>query len=324
MENPQERQQLVIDPVKYLEKITPFDGQSEGLKNFMDGINTILPTMILYNDVSQRIFLNIIKGKLTHKARQIAEIHGHLTTWDQLRQVLHNNFSDRRNIFQLIDELRTCKFKNNVINFYNEIQNKLQILNVRTSNEYNLENQINLRNETMLANTRLALDIFKNKLPEPVRALIYARNPEDLHTAINIVGEAGYLHYSGRENYSINPKQYNNNSSNFRSYGNNNFPRNHTPNLQNTNNSGNFRHDRFANNNRNYLQQTNNSGNFRNYNSNNSRQSRNYSHQNNMSLPNNNQNYQFPEPMEVNENILTNFPILASETTKNPYPTYPI
>lgn len=97
-----------MDPVKYLEKVRPYDGDASGLTNFISTIDTIVPTMIRYNEQAQRIFYNIINSKLTGNARIILEINCTNTTWAGLKIILNDNFGEKRNIFQLVDDLRSC------------------------------------------------------------------------------------------------------------------------------------------------------------------------------------------------------------------------
>lgn len=59
----------------------------------------------------------IIKSRLTGKAGLKLEINCRNTTWAGLKQILINNLSVKKNLYQLIDEVRLCT----VIDFYNNI-----------------------------------------------------------------------------------------------------------------------------------------------------------------------------------------------------------
>ncbi|GBP06329.1 hypothetical protein EVAR_70291_1 [Eumeta japonica] len=49
-------------------------------------------------------------------------------------------------------------------------------------------------NAVALNNSRTALNIFKSKIPEPMKTILACRNPTTLEDAMNILFEAGYAH----------------------------------------------------------------------------------------------------------------------------------
>lgn len=57
----------------------------------------------------------------------------------------------------------------------------------------------------ILQNCKTALRIFISKCPEPMRGLLYCRNPDNLEQAIQILAETGYAH----QNLVQNDKQHN-------------------------------------------------------------------------------------------------------------------
>lgn len=201
---------LNIDPLKYLNKLHPFNGDSRELQNFIDLIDRIHPILAKYDDLGQCIFSDIIKSKLVGKAREVAEINAHITSWDDMKTMLINNFGDRLTIEDLFDELRAAKFKTNSVEFYNEIKTILRRLNTKTKTEYQANNI--LMQQTITANKESALNIFKNKLPEPMRSILYCRKPHSLEESIKILHESGYAFYSAPQTrtYSNNPPQNNN------------------------------------------------------------------------------------------------------------------
>lgn len=72
---------LEVDALRYLAKQRPFDGKQVDLPIFIKNIEDIIPVLNSYNEAGQTILINTIKSKLVGRARQVIEIHAHLTTW---------------------------------------------------------------------------------------------------------------------------------------------------------------------------------------------------------------------------------------------------
>ena len=83
---------LDINPLTYLEKIQGFDGRIEDLSTFCTNVDDIIPTLLSYNEQAQRMCINIVKSKLTGKARRAIEIHPHLNNWTDIKAMLETNF----------------------------------------------------------------------------------------------------------------------------------------------------------------------------------------------------------------------------------------
>lgn len=203
IQQPQELQQqqlnlrtITIDPVKYAQKLPLFDGRTENLKSFLDVVDVMVPTLQTYDLESQRIVANIIKTKLTGRAQLIININNHLQTWNEIKYILVSNFSDKKSSFQLLDELKLTKFENSVIDFYNTLQKKLQNLN--------LKSELEGRREDCETNKRIALEIFKHKMIEPVKSVLFSRNPQSMEGALSILVEGNYLNYGNKRNFSKN------------------------------------------------------------------------------------------------------------------------
>lgn len=185
---------LNIEPLKYLSRLPELDGSFDRLQNFIDLINRIYPTLQTYNEVSQLVFLDVIKSKLIGKAREVMDINYHVNSWPEIKTLLNHNFGDKKSSDQLFDELRSIPFRTNSQDMYNEIKGILRRLNVKTTNESNTNDE-NLKS-LLKANINSALEIFKRKLPEPMKSILYCRAPEDLEAAINIIHESGYAYYN--------------------------------------------------------------------------------------------------------------------------------
>lgn len=137
-----------------------------------------------------------------------------MTTWIEIKNILIINFSSFKNSHTLHEELRSTSFKHNVLEFYNDIQHKLSILNQKCKQEGNLGD--------IPLNIQTALNIFKNNISEPMKSILYARNPTTMERALHILSEGGYLY--NRERPNNNQTSYHYDNKNF--INNNNFKNN--------------------------------------------------------------------------------------------------
>lgn len=184
---------IEIDPVKYAQKLPTFGGRTEDLKTFLDIVEVMVPTLQAYDLESQHIVVNIIKTKLTGRAQLILNINSHINTWQQIKAILISNFSDKKTSFQLLDELKLTRFETNVLDFYNTLQKKLQ--------KFNLKSELEGRINECENNKRIALEVFKNKVVEPVKSVLFSRNPQNMEEALSILVEGNYLSYGNRRNF---------------------------------------------------------------------------------------------------------------------------
>ncbi|XP_055371860.1 putative uncharacterized protein DDB_G0277255 [Condylostylus longicornis] len=143
------------------------------------------------------------------------------------------------------------------------------------------------------ANIQTGLRIFKEKLPEPMRSVIFSRNPASLEDAIEVLYEGDYADFnpynSNNRNFYTNKNFYRNNKS-YHNTSNTNTNRNanndyaHKYNYNIAGHNSNFvRYDRGNNNNRNSTNSSNFSSNINRNNSNNNNNSNNYNRDNNYS-----------------------------------------
>lgn len=190
-----------IDPLKYLSKLPTYDGNFTNLYTFIDLIDRIGTILETYDELSQSIFLDLIKSKLIGPAKDISDINNHLTSWGELKEVLINNFGDRLSAEQLYDQMRSLRFKTNAKSFYDEIITTLRRLNMKTRTIH--QNEVGY-NALVAANKRTALEIFRNKLIEPMRSIIICRNPNNIENAIKILFDTNYAYYSPNPNQNKN------------------------------------------------------------------------------------------------------------------------
>lgn len=188
---------LTIDPLKYLNNLPEFYGDSKDLQTFTTLIDRIYPHLRTYDELSQLLFSDVIKSKLKGKARQAIEINCHAISWTDIKNMLQNNFGDRRSCEELFDKLKSVTFRTNTLDFYNDVKDKLHRLNnklvvILGEGEATRQSAIN--------NKHTALNIFKSKIPEPMKSILFCRNPEDLEQAMDILFQAGYAYTGSNEN----------------------------------------------------------------------------------------------------------------------------
>lgn len=347
MDQPQPQQplSLQVNPLKYLNKVPEFYGNSCELQTFIDLIDRVHPFLQTFDAVAQSIFSDVIKSRLKGRARETIDINCQAVSWTEIKAVLQNAFGDKRTCEELFDELRGVTFKTNSVEYFNEIKTKLRRLNNKTMNVLGTGA---LTNECVRNNMKTALNIFKNKIPEPMKTILVCRNPDTLENAMDILFQSGYA-------YMTQTKHFNKNSDTPRSYSqfdntnrkpnsdrnlqpnyprnNQNQPRSNNFNNYNTSNNNNAQPRRIFYNNRNnnnnhYGQppfntpfnrmnrtQPNGQPQYQNFNNNNFRQNIPNNDSNNISRSSNNNVTDRPEPMDVNTHENLNFRIPASEET---------
>lgn len=185
-----------IDPLKYISKLRTFNGKKEELPNFIKQVDLIAPLMQRYDPISQEIFITAIRAKLIDKAQQVLDMHPHLIAWNDIKALLISNFSSFKSIEQLYEDLRAIRFKGDVLDFYNDIQRTLGLLNQKCI-QNNEQNHID-------GNIQTALRVFKQNIAEPMKTILAARNPNTLDNALHILTEGGYLQRKKDQNFDQN------------------------------------------------------------------------------------------------------------------------
>ncbi|XP_061400527.1 myb-like protein Q, partial [Musca vetustissima] len=176
---------LDINPLTYIEKLREFDGKKEDLTTFITNVDDIIPTFMLYNEQAQRMCMNIVKSKLTGKARRAMEVHPHLTLWTDIKAMLNTNFGGFATVDQLYQELRATQYKGDTTDFYNHIQHKLAILNQKCGQENRLDE--------VDRNIQTGLKTFITRLPIHMRTVLCALKPESMEEAWHELSSAGFL-----------------------------------------------------------------------------------------------------------------------------------
>lgn len=244
-----QRLSVRIDPLKYLNRLPEFNGDYRDLQTFTNLIDRVYPLLTAYDEPSQLLFSDVIKSRLIGKAREIIEINYQAQSWTDIKQVLNNNFGDRCGLEELFDRLKSTTFKTNSVEFYNEIKQRLRNLNNKTIMTIGAGDAAN---ECARNNMRTALNIFKEKIPEPMRTILICRHPETLETAMEILFQAGYAYttspnalfsshgkpskqdYKNKQNFKPNNPNFRNNPNPTRTFNNRNLQRNFSYNQPNS------------------------------------------------------------------------------------------
>lgn len=206
---------LQVEPLKYLNRLPEFNGDYRDLHVFLNLVDRVHPILSAYDEPSQYLFSDIIKSKLKGKAREIIEINCQAQSWADIKEILTNNFGEKLSLEELYDELRSTTFGSNSVEFYNEIKQRLRKLNNKT---VTLLGHGTASNECARNNARTALNLFKEKMPEPMRTILICRNPESLERAMEILFQSGYAYTANTSEPKNGTRQYGQNRTNQNNY----------------------------------------------------------------------------------------------------------
>ena len=203
-----------LDPFRFFERLPDFSGDKNELYSFISLVDGVNPLLSQYDEISQLLFFELIKSKLKGKACEIVEINFHVESWEGIKQILINNFGEKNSAEALYDGLKSVVFKTNVIDFYNEIKDRLRSLNNRS--RIDLGNNLN-GGLIIVNNMRTARNIFKSKMPESMKTVLACRNPDSLENAMDILFSSGYAYYGIKfKNNGNNPQTHSNVNGDYR------------------------------------------------------------------------------------------------------------
>lgn len=248
-----------------IEKIPAFSGNKLYLANFLERIDSLCTHIETLADDYKRIIIGAIQDKIVGSARNSILAKGLMTTWLEYRSALVEFHGEYISTSNLMDSLVLCRCNTSVSNFYKTITSILSRLN----NAHILDNS--LTEDQSLINNRIALKTFKDNLPEPLRGIMFNREPTNLQDCFKIIISTGYANLRVNVNYVQNSNITNyqgiHNYKNDRGRQHNNFLSNHT-NYINTNTRENsvFRNNYTNGNNNKSINNKNFGHNYVNYN----------------------------------------------------------
>lgn len=198
---------------EYLKCVPEFDGNPNDLNRYLSTCQSLIDNF--YNSANQRDFqnvflLNSLIGKLTGTAKIIVNIQN-VTTWDDLKAVLHRNFADQRDESCLNRDLVMLKQNSNESpnQFYDRI---LHLLNLLCSYIDSHENSDAGRILKKGLYNDLALKTFLSGLKEPLGTTIRCMKPNSLAEALQYVTQEHNNNYF--QNFARNqPQNFNKSNS---------------------------------------------------------------------------------------------------------------
>ncbi|KAK9696589.1 hypothetical protein QE152_g31481 [Popillia japonica] len=180
--------QINLSMRDYSETIPHFDGDPLNIFTFISSCDSFVQTLARPNDAAfNRFLFRAIISKLKGKAAQIASVRN-TTSWDALRTLLVNTFSDQRNELTLISALQRLEQYSNesAIDFEERCLNQLSLLTARINVT---EQNAALRQNKIDLYRGLTLQTFINGLREPMRIIKQCKTPANLEEALNYAQE---------------------------------------------------------------------------------------------------------------------------------------
>ncbi|XP_055846908.1 putative uncharacterized protein DDB_G0286901 [Episyrphus balteatus] len=197
--NSTERFKIILDCIN---KLPEFNGNTNLLIDFLDRVDSLSVVVATFDVNTQTLLLGYIKDKIVGKAKLELQKH------------------EKCSSAKIIDQLRTARVQSNIEDFYQKINHLLSRLN----NSYLLDG--NQSDEGIItSNKRIALEAFKNNLPEPTKSIVLSRNPKTLYEAYKVITEINHQSFGPNStgsnqfsrqmnrNSSFNSNRVNNNSS---------------------------------------------------------------------------------------------------------------
>lgn len=194
-----------------IEMVPTYDGNPNQLYRYLDTAGTVLIQFYIPENpdcFQNQLVLNSILGKLRGKAEEVVNING-ATTWEVVKGVLLQHFSDQRDENSLTRDLVNMKQDNDdPQSFYNRC---MHILNT-------IINYVNLHenNDTVKECKRnffrsQCLKTFLAGLREPLGSTIRAMRPNDMPSALQYIKEEENISYLRKNNITVQQQQNKNN-----------------------------------------------------------------------------------------------------------------
>lgn len=160
--------------------IKPYDGRREGLNSFIINCNNAIE---LASESQKSILLKFILCQLEGKAELACSIKD-FQTWDQLKEFLKKQFSDRKHYSHLLTVLQECRQGQNetVTQYAFKIETCLSQLLTEISMSNYKSSEIVGRNAAM---EDLALHHFVMGLKPNLSLILRCKSPRNLNDAIN-------------------------------------------------------------------------------------------------------------------------------------------
>lgn len=161
--------------------IKPYDGSRETLNSFIVNCNNAYD---LAQSTQKNILFKYIVSQLQGKAEIACSIK-EFSSWDQLKDFLKTQFSERKHYAHLLTELQECRQgpNDNVSQFALKVETHLSQLLVEISSGSTLKKDLPGRTAAM---EDLALHHFLMGLHPRISNIVRCRSPRTLNEAINL------------------------------------------------------------------------------------------------------------------------------------------
>lgn len=263
-----------------IKNLPEFHGDSRSLNVFISCVDPVANIIALVPQDVRPFWLGALRNKIKGRASERLRLYGEPNTWDAIRTILREHFTDNRDQRTLYNQLNLIKQNNLPTSvYYDRILEIVTALNAKCSEEINA----NLRQLLIDRNMREGLETFINGAKEPLKTILLSRNPRTMSIAFSIANEISQDYHNSYNNQ-FNQNNYLNRNNNYPNRSNNTF---HSGNNHNYLNR--FNNPFHNGNNNNYPNRFNNT--FHNGNN----------HNNFNQRPNNNTSNNNPTPMEVDQ-----------------------
>lgn len=172
----------------FLDIIPNFSGEPCELNNFISACDEAVTQYAADQTVSKLIFRGII-GKLKAKALILVSSRAELTTWEQIKSILKQTFSDQRSFNCLLQELHNMRPqpRENSYSFGVRCQYLRSLICSSINNDSTLSNANKLAQIENIE--KLILITFQKYLPSQIQLAVRLKNPSCLEDAMQYLIE---------------------------------------------------------------------------------------------------------------------------------------
>lgn len=199
-------------PLEFVKIIPEFNGEHRLLPLFIKKCEYILQNF--QGDTSQNEYLfHVITSRLSGEAAKIVGERDQIVNWEELKELLNQNFGDPRTEECLSLELENLKLSKNesYLEFCHRIQ---QVRSILYSKLNSTINNIALRQAKINIYDNTALNIFLYNLPAYLVRLVRLRNVLTLEDALKVVLEEQNFQsvYNAKNKLNIQQNNFKNNN----------------------------------------------------------------------------------------------------------------
>lgn len=171
--------------------ILPFDGSEIELAQFLESTETFLIALDLPQPtaIQSRLLINVIKSKLKGQAKILVLGRPEINTWQDIRNLLIQNFSDHKSLQTWQNEI--CLLQRDVRESLQNFCNKILCMRSKIVQKIQLlYSDPNERSSLQLVYTSLLLNKLKSNLPPNFETIILSRpDLNDIESVVQAILE---------------------------------------------------------------------------------------------------------------------------------------